>query len=482
MSGAAGPVAGLGLPAARRTVYATLVPRLVLPLHARLSGRTFWPEYRRLQALQWEPPAALEARSLGKLRALVAHAIAHVPYYRERFGDAGVRPEALRTLDDLARLPITRKAELRDGPPDRALADNLPASRRWRSVTSGSTGFPFALFTDAASADGVVAAYLLSLDWAGTAIWHARIDVGNSADRPLPSVLPWPSAPVRWARRALLGERVVAMSGVDLSLEEFLARSRAVARRPYFVRGYPAYLARLAHRLLEARLTLPVPPRAVISGGETLTVLDEAAIGRAFACPVVNHYAAWEVPHMAQTCPDNPGVLHVNSERVVLRVVGEDGRPAAPGTSGRIVVTALDNYVMPFIHYEIGDTGLAGGPCPCGRGFPTLARVEGRLGEAFQTPAGRTFSPVTLDKVFRFCADYVREYQAERTAAAAMTVWVVPTPRFGPEITERIRTELEEQAGAGVDVRIVAVPGIPVEPSGKRSVLRSSVDLPAAGR
>ena len=462
-------------------MYASLVPRLVLPLHARLSGRAFWPEYRRLQALQWESPAALEARSLGKLRALVAHALAHVPYYRERLGDAGVRPKALRTLDDLTRLPITRKAELRDGPPDRTIADNLPASRRWRSVTSGSTGSPFELFTDAASADGIVAAYLLSLDWAGTALWHARIDVGNSGDRPMPSALPWPSAPVRWARRMLLGERVVALSGVDLSPEEFLTRSRAVARRAYFVRGYPAYLARLAHRLLEARLTLPVPPRAVISGGETLTALDAEAIGRAFGCRVTNHYAAWEVPHMAQTCPDNPGVLHVNSERVVLRVVGDDGRRAAPGASGRIVVTALDNYVMPFINYEIGDTGLAGAPCPCGRGFPTLAGVAGRIGEAFTTPAGRTFSPVTLDRVFRFCADYVREFQAERTTAAAMTVWVVPTPRFGLEIAERIRTELEEHAGAGMEVRIVAVPGIPVEPSGKRSVLRSSASPPAAG-
>ena len=46
---------------------------------------------------------------------------------------------------------------------------------------------------------------------------------------------------------------------------------------------------------------------------------------------------------MAQTCPDNAAVLHVNSERVALRIVGDDGRSVAPGTRGRIVVTALDN-------------------------------------------------------------------------------------------------------------------------------------------
>jgi phenylacetate-CoA ligase len=461
------------LAAARRTVYASLVPRLVLPLHARLSGRTFWPRYRELQALQWQSPATLEARSLEKVRALVAHAMAHVPYYRQRLGGAGVRPEALRTLEDLARLPITRKAELRESPPGGTLADNLPASRRWRAVTSGSTGSPFELFTDAASADGVVAAYLLSLDWAGTAIWHARIDIGNSGEQPMPSALPSPSAPVRWARRLLLGERVTALFGVDLSPEVFLARARTLGR-VYFVRGYPAYLARLAHRLLEAGLTPPVPPRVVISGGETLTALDAGAIERAFGCPVVNHYAAWEVPHMAQTCPDNPRVLHVNSERVVLRIVGEDGRPATPGSPGRIVVTALDNYVMPFINYEIGDTGVAGAPCPCGRGFPTLATVEGRLGDSIRTPAGRLVSPVTLDSVFRFCADYVREFQAERTAPATITVRVVPTPRFSPEVAQRIRSELERHAGPGMEVRVETVPAISLGPSGKRSVITSS--------
>jgi phenylacetate-CoA ligase len=323
----------------------------------------------------------------------------------------------------------------------------------------------------------VVAAYLLSLDWAGAAIWQTRIDISTRREHPMASVFPRPSAPLRWARRLLLGERVVALSGVDLTPEDFLARSRESPRREYFVRGYAAYLARLAHRLLQARITLPVPPRVVISGGEPLTSLDADTIVRAFGCPVVNQYAAWEVPHMAQTCPDNPTVLHVNSERVVLRVVGEDGQPAAPGARGRIVVTALENYVMPFINYDIGDSGVAGAPCPCGRGFPTLSGIEGRLGEAIRTPTGRVVSPVTLDGVFRSHGDVIREYQAERTAADAITVRVVPASRFSPAIAAILQAELAQHAGAGITIHIEAVARIPPEPSGKRLVIKS----PAGG-
>ena len=84
-------------------MYAWLVPRIVFPLHGRLTGRRAWAEYRQLRALQWESMDALETRSLAKVRAVVGHAMAHVPFYRERFREAGVRPETLRTLDALAR-------------------------------------------------------------------------------------------------------------------------------------------------------------------------------------------------------------------------------------------------------------------------------------------------------------------------------------------------------------------------------------------
>jgi phenylacetate-CoA ligase len=400
--------------------------------------------------------------------------MAHVPFYRERFGEAGVRPEALRSLDDLARLPITRKVDLRDRPAPHTTADNVPAARRQPTITSGSSGFPFRFFGDLAGVDGVVAAYLLSLEWAGAAVWQTRIDIGNSGDRPMPSALPPPSRLEGWARRTLLGEHVLALSGIDLSPEAFRACTRAASPRGYFVRGYTAYLARLAWRMVESETRPPAPPRVVMSGGETLSPHDAQMIARAFGCAVVNQYAAWEVPHMAQTCPDTTGVLHVNSERVVLRVVGDDGRSVPPGTRGRIVVTALENHVMPFINYELGDAGVAGPPCPCGRGFPTLLRVEGRLGEAILTPSGRLFSPATLDRVFRYCSDAVREYQAERTADDVLAVRVVPTARFTPETAAALRAALGDMAGPGLTIRVEVVTEIPLEPSGKRFVIRPS--------
>jgi phenylacetate-CoA ligase len=460
---------------AEPSIYAWLGPRVVLPLYERLGGHRFWSECLRLKELQWQTPAELETRAVRKVRALVSHAAAHVPFYRDLYRQAGIRADDLRSVGDLTRVPITRKAELRDQFPARTTADNLPAARRWRTITSGSTGFPFEFFTDAASGDSIAAGHLFFLDWAGVGIWHARIDITN-LDRPMTSIIPKSSPLGRWARRRLLGERAVGLGGVDLPPDAFVARSRDLARRGYCIRGYPSYVARLAARLLEERATLPARPRVVISSGETLTVLDEDTIGRAFGSRVVNQYSAWEVPHMAQTCPDNPHVLHVNSERVILRILRDDGTPADPGERGRIVITALDNYVMPFINYDIGDSGVPGAACPCGRGFPTLASVEGRAGEAIRTPAGRIVAAPTLDGVFRSAAPYVREFQAVQTAADTITLRIVPTAAFTPEIATQLRTTLERYAGADVRVRVEPVAHIAPEPSGKRLVIKAYVD------
>ena len=159
------------------------------------------------------------------------------------------------------------------------------------------------------------------------------------------------------------------------------------APRPADVdRGEAARLAGLAAQLLEEGGALAGYPEVVITFAETLTPANAATIEESLRDRVVNYYSSWEVPQMAQTCPDNPSVLHVNADRVILRVVREDGTDAPPGETGRVLVTDLGNHVMPFVYYGNGDRAVIGEACPCGRGLPTLARLEGRDSEVLRTP------------------------------------------------------------------------------------------------
>jgi phenylacetate-CoA ligase len=458
-------------------MYRWLVPHVVFPLADRLMGRRVWSEVRRLRDLQWHGGDALQARALARLQPLLRHAVAHVPYYRELFGRAGLAPESIRSLDDLARVPLTSRQDVRAAFPARAVADDLPAARRIAMVTSGSSGTPIAFFADRAGLDAWLASFIFFQEWAGAAVWDPRIQIGGpvqyGADL---AKLP---RPVERARRLLLGERVVTLNAVtELDLARFRATLERLSRHGRVVlRGYASAVARVGAGLLAEGRELPAWPKVAVVYGEALTALDEAVMKRAFRCPVVNHYSAWEVPHLAQTCPDNPELFHVNSERAIVRIVREDGRDAAVGEQGRIVITHLSNDVMPLINYDLGDLATAGPPCPCGRGLPTLHGLEGRVVEVIRTPSGRVFSPTSITFVVStvLMHPYVREYQTVQPSVDRVILKIVPSERWGAPAERLLRENAAQHLGPDMAIDIELVDRIELEPSGKRLMIKSGL-------
>jgi phenylacetate-CoA ligase len=106
-------------------------------------------------------------------------------------------------------------------------------------------------------------------------------------------------------------------------------------------------------------------------------------------------YSCQEVGHIASECEAAPH-YHVACENVMVEIVDDRGRDVRAGERGRVVVTGLYNYVMPFIRYELGDIAVAGaGNCPCGRTLPVIARVEGRSRNAFVFRDGSRMWPRT---------------------------------------------------------------------------------------
>jgi phenylacetate-CoA ligase len=458
-------------------MYRWLVPHVVFPLFERVTGRRVWSEVLRLRELQWRTGAELEARAVARLQPLLRHAAAHVPHYRDLFRDAGVAPESIRSVDDLARLPPTSRPELRAAFPERAVADDVPVARRIAMRTSGSSGTPLLFYSDRAGLDAWLGAFVFFQEWAGAAIWDPRIELAGpvwygTAFSGLPG---WASR----GRTLLLGERVVILNAVtELDLARFRATVERLSRHGRVVlRGYASVVARVAAGVLAEGRALAADPKVAVAYGEALTPADTAVIQRAFHCPVVDHYSAWEVPHLAQVCPDNPELFHVNSERAIVRIVREDGRRAAVGEEGRVVITHLSNDVMPFINYDLGDTAAPGPPCPCGRGFPTLQRLVGRTVEVIRTPSGGVFSPVSLTYVVStgLMQPYVLQYQAMQPSLDRLILRIVPSERWDASAERLLRDNALKQLGPGMAIEVELVERIEPEPSGKRLMIKSAL-------
>lgn len=462
------------------TLHRFTVPHIAFPVAERLGGRSMWTELHRLRRAQWLPRPELERQALAELRSLLRHAMAHVPYYRELLGRAQIGPDDMRALADLARLPITTKRDLRAGFPGRTTAENLPSRRLQPMRTSGSTGLPFEFYWDRAARDLLFGAYLFSLEWAGVKLWDTRITIAT------PSTFATNIAPASrvgaLARRIVFGEHSLRLPADDATAPALRRLVAAIPRaRRYYIRGYPSAVAWLGRQVLAERAALQRYPQSVITYSETLTAADAAIMGEAFRCPVVDYYTSWEVPRMAQTCPDNPRVLHVCSDRLIVRVVRPDGSDAPVGEPGRVVVTDLTNAAMPLINYAIGDHAVVGPPCRCGRGFATLARVEGRSTEFIQTLDGRRVGGGVLGHFLTFEAGvipYVTEYQAVQTSPERVTLRVVPGERFTPAFAAALAAKLEAFLGPGIGVAVDPTDRIAPEPSGKRLIIKSA--LPAA--
>ena len=142
----------------------------------------------------------------------------------------------------------------------------------------------------------------------------------------------------------------------------------------------------LVRRIAATGARLPAL-REVRTVGERLDPATRALVRDVLGVPLADAYSAQEVGYIALECPDHPG-YHVQSERLLVEVLRDDGAPCATGETGRVVITDLHNFATPILRYDIGDLAEVGAPCPCGRGLPTVRRIVGRSRNLILLPTG----------------------------------------------------------------------------------------------
>jgi phenylacetate-CoA ligase len=446
------------------------LPSFMYPAYERFTGRRFWSLTQQLLSLQWRSREELQARAEARLQLLLRHAYEHVPYYRQLFQHLGLVPDDVRSSAQFSALPITSKRQLRAHFPTQAVADNLPSERRGLAKTSGSSGVPLEFFTDVGARDVRAASLDFFRSLAGISAADSHIAITSPREHPRAQPLQ------EYLRRLWTGSSSRYFSVLDVTVAGFCAALDGVSS--YYLHGYPSYIARLARELERQGLRFRTFPRVVLTDSETLTPPEAQQITRLFRCPVAVHYESHEFQSMALSCPDNPRVLHVNSESILLEIVTEDGQPAPVGERGRVIITDLHNYVMPFIRYDMGDTAIAGAPCPCGRGLPTLEGLEGRSTEQLRTPQGTSITSGILGEVVfrqRGFLSYVAEYQAVQTTADTVVLKIVPMDCFTHDTAAALLIALKELLGPEMQVALDLVSHIPREANGKRLIIKSQI-------
>jgi phenylacetate-CoA ligase len=396
--------------------------------------------YPALDAAQWWTSEAIRARQWRRLQRTLRQAHARSPLYRERFRQLGITPADIRSLEDLRRLPPTRREDLRQ--PQGLLAEGLASQRLRSTLTSGSTGRRTTSYFDERA--WVLAKYLLKLRArraCGLQPWH-RVALFQEGAPESPRLAPW--------------TRVQGFS-IHRPIEEVLPAARQFGAHAFY--GFPGYLARLGEA---ARGTLR--PRLVFTSGELLDPATRRAIERGLGAPVLDVYGCTEVKEIAWECPEQAG-HHLNADWVLVETDPPDG-------AGRLLVTPLYNRAMPLLRYEVGDTGtLLDRPCPCGRGLPLIRPTLGRSVDYLALPDGRVVAPYSLTCAIE-AVEGMRQYQLVQTEPDLIELRIVPDRGFDDASRAALHQALAPVL-PGVRVRLDLVPEIRPEPSGKYRIVQS---------
>jgi phenylacetate-CoA ligase len=335
-------------------------------------------------ALRDERRSPEEVRALQerRLRAMVDHAWANSPFYRRKFRDAGLTAADIRSVADLVKLPPTTKQELQAADPRDVIARGYSPESTIVEATSGSSGLVLQVHHSPAAYDRYAAFAFRALRELGYRPWDR---VAYTRFDPLP--------PLPWGRLGL-GTREL----VDLTRPDPRAYLEDLLRiRPDLITAYPSILQLVIRSATPAELAR-IRPRAIHLHSELLTDGIRAEIGQAFGCDCFDDYSTWEFHHVAYECRQHR--YHIAADNVVCEFV-RVGRLVGPGEQGAILLTGLTNRAMPLLRYAIGDVG---GPsderCPCGRGFPVMQLIEGRIDDYLVMPSGRRISPRIVNPAF----------------------------------------------------------------------------------
>ena len=443
---------------------------MIAALGRRLAGNAYvLAQLPRQRSLPYAPRARIVAARDARVRGLVRYAARSVPYYQETFRRLGIDPRDVRTADDLARLPLLEKDELRRDP-ERFVARTRRARDGLTLITSGSTGQPARIRHDRRSLLANIAfgerERVLVSKILGSELGHREAFVGYP-DGTLDKVLDFYEAatfvPIRPTR--------LALSVLD-PLRDTAARLEAF--RPDILGAYGNYLLAFARAMTSGALP-QLRPKLVLYGAEGLTREMRAEVAAAFGAPVLSRYNAVEVMKIAFTCETGSG-FHVHEDLCHLRVVDRNGRAVPDGTAGQVVLSNLVNHATVLLNYRLADVAsFATGPCACGRTLRTLADVDGRVEDVLDLGGGRALHPRAVWAVVKPHPE-VQRYQLVQTAARSFVLrLVIEDDAAHARLAPRLVADLERLLGPGMQVVVDRHAALAADATGK---LRMVIALP----
>ena len=411
----------------------------------------------QLRKNQWLKRSELQKLQRKKLGAIIKHAYSNIEFYNRRFKAAGVKPDDIRTVEDLSKIPVTTKSDIRDSFRTGVILDkNVDLSRCHLVKTSGTSGEPLTIVYDEKADDFEKAVAVRSF-----------MEIGVRF-RDKNAVITSP----RHASEKLWFQQLGFWSPIYLSVFDSPEQHLSILEnvKPDAI-GAPSYSLMLLAKAIQERGTRRIHPRVVYGSSEPLSGRVRRFIDSTFGLEMFDLFGCVEVGRTSWECEEHIG-YHMDVDAVVMEVVDDNGEQVAPGEQGRILYTSLYNYAMPLIRYDVHDMcTLTDDSCPCGRGLPLMKDIVGRTDDLIVAPDGRILPPGVWSIIMRAIPG-ILQYRIVQETTRKLVVELIGDSDLSPSTPVQVQDELEKILGEDSEVEVKLVEEIPKDKAGKlRSII-----------
>lgn len=378
--------------------YNYLDKYFLLPLADLLYGSSLSKQLRYLKKTEFADEASIRASQDEKLRSLVRHCFETVPYYTKLFNSLGLVPDDIQTREDLKKLPILTKQIIRDNYKDLFSTSIDPKYRRYAS-TGGSTGTPLVFCVDKREWSLQRASSLRAWESYGLQLGDKFFSLAGSSVAKKGRLI---SSKSLYDKIIIRNHKFGCSEVDDEHMERILTAFKKIC--PKVLRGYGSTLFILAKYMKKVGYD-PSSVKVVLTTGEVLMPNYRAVLEDVFHAPVYDAYGAGDGGIVSHECENHR--LHITEELCVIEITDKQGTVLPDGEIGYVTTTDLNNYVFPFLRYQVGDmSSIHSDSCPCGRHTRQFGEIMGRAGKLIYNKQGVPISPTTLPMMLYPDLDY----------------------------------------------------------------------------
>lgn len=382
-----------------------------LRFRRRRFGPDFWRYLEECEADARKSADELAAMQLTRLRIFVSYAYEQSPLYREKYVRAGVHPNDLGCLADLAKFPVLEKEELRSRSADIQARSTLQRSDLELSYTSGTSGTPITVAYLKEDTQQRFAYLYRMLRRFGVQPFDRSVRFSGR------TLFPEADANgIFWRHNWAAGQMLMSTYHMlPANLDRYV--DQLARYNPVMLDGYPSAIFLLARHINARGRAGEVQPRLIMTTAETLEGFQREEMQRAFpGAAIANQYASSEgAPFVTE---DEYGDLVINTDTGVIETA--DG-----SDEGEMLVTSFTTHAFPLIRYRIGDRiALESGRLARSMAMPVARAITGRQEDLIVSPDR---GPVgRLDPVFKKMPSTIVESQIVQTAPDTVALKVVP--------------------------------------------------------